>query len=66
LAIFLICVGVIIVVVGILNNEFYSGDIIALDGFKKEKKLATWYGRAIFILGGAIFIAGGVGMLFTP
>ena len=30
MAIFLICVGVIIVVVGILNNEFYSGDIMTL------------------------------------
>ena len=63
--IFLICVGVVIIVAGFLNNEFYSGDIIALDGFKREKKLATWYGRSIFILVGVLFITGGVSMLFT-
>ena len=56
MGIILISVGVFAFVAGMFGKDFYA------DG-QPEQKVATWFGRSIFFLVGALFIAKGVWLL---
>lgn len=63
MGIMLIFVGIVGVVGGIYGKEFYSGDVVSLSGYKHEKKVPIWFGRLIFFVVGASFIAVGIKLL---
>jgi hypothetical protein len=58
MGIFFVICGGIAIIAGIKGKEFYSADIIALQGFKQ--KSSKWSGRLVFIIAGVLLLALGI------
>jgi di/tricarboxylate transporter len=63
MGIILILAGIVGIVVGIVGDEFHSGDILSFSGKDPEQRIPTWFGRVIFLLVGVFFIVGGIALV---
>jgi hypothetical protein len=54
-----ILAGLGIMLVGVLNKTFYAGrDILAAS--TSSKRIPTWLGRLLFLVGGGVFLVTGI------
>lgn len=60
---FFVILGVIALVVGITEKEFYVDGFEGAD-FKPPRRVRVWLGRLVFTLVGVSFVALGVKMIF--
>jgi hypothetical protein len=60
LAIWTIIGGCLVVVIGLVKNEFFSADIAG--GSISDTPVPTWMGRTVFILVGVALIVGGIAL----
>lgn len=56
--------GIVAILIGVFGEKFYEGDALTMSSYKRERRVPNWWGRLLFILGGASFIALGVMALF--
>jgi len=56
--------GIAATLIGILGKKFYAGDALTGSDYKRERRVSTWWGRVVFVLGGVCFIALGAKFLF--
>jgi hypothetical protein len=55
--------GIAATLIGALGRTFYAADALTLSGYKRERRVSTWWGRSIFIVVGLLFMALGVKFL---
>lgn len=52
--------GIVAILIGIFGKTFYEGDALTSASYKRERRVPTWSGKAIFIIVGSAFIALGL------